>query len=94
MKMGFSKKTFLKILKDRVGFILYLVIFIIIAWVCYFTYQNIYLVVISPKDINQNEIIAKKQKVDLELFNTISHKINDKKDASDKKLQEIKNPFE
>lgn len=93
MKINFSKNKLIKILKDRFGFIVYFIIFVIAAWLCYFSYQNIYLVVISPKDIKQNEIIAKKQKVNIELFNIINEKISDKKGVLNETSLEIKNPF-
>jgi len=94
MKISFSKKSLPKLLKQRLGLIIYISIFLVIIWLGYFTYQNLYLTVIAPKEIDQSEIIAKKQKVNLELFNTINQKIVNKKDISSEALLEIKNPFE
>ena len=47
----------------------------------------------NPKKIDKSEIIAKKQKVNLELFNEINQKITEKKEVSNETLQNIRNPF-
>jgi len=93
MKISIYKKLIMDTLKRRLVLIVYFSIFIIIIWLGYFEYQYLYSTVIAPKEIDQSEIIAKKQKVDLELFNAINEKITDKKSVSDEILQEIKNPF-
>ena len=81
-----------KITSKYLGIIIYAIITIIFCVVGYFTYQNVYLTSISPKPIDENEIIAKKQKVNLILFEKITNNIAVKKSTST--TTNITNPFE
>ncbi|XOU94797.1 MAG: hypothetical protein ACNFW9_01890 [Candidatus Kerfeldbacteria bacterium] len=82
MKNIFSNIDTKKLTTKYLGSIIYSIIVIIFAIVGYFTYQNLYLTSISPKPIDENDIIAKKQKVNLILFEKITTNISEKKDQN------------
>ena len=78
----------------RYSLIVTVLIVVISAALVYYAYTAIYQVAIAPKEINSSEIIAKKQKVNLSLFNDINNKINAKKEVSDAQINTAKNPFD
>ncbi|MCH7492540.1 hypothetical protein IID19_03005 [Patescibacteria group bacterium] len=65
---------------------------IILIGLAYFTYNNLYQSVLVPRDIEPSEIVARKQKVNLELFEMVNLRI-DKKLNHDINVQKIPNPF-
>ena len=66
---------------------------IILLWLAFFTYNNLYQSVLVPREIESSEIVARKQKVNLDLFETVKVQIN-KKLNRDIEIQEISNPFD
>jgi len=94
MKIKFSKKLLINTLKKRLQLIVYAAIFIILIWTISFIYQNLYSSVIVPKEIGEREIFAKKKRVNLELFETVSNKISEKKTSISEIITTINNPFE
>lgn len=71
--------------------LIYTILLIIFAVTLYFTYANVYKTAITPNQIENSEIIAKKQKVNITLFKEIQKKIDEKNDQS---LNNIQYPFE
>lgn len=94
MEFKISLKSLQQTLRHRARLIIYLVILLIISWLVYFTYQNLYSSVIYPKEIDKSEIIAKKRKVNIKLFNEINDTMTKKKEVSEETLRGIDNPFE
>jgi len=93
MKLKFKLTSIPKFLYHHLALVLVVVIIVVISWLAYFSYSNLYTTVISPREIKDTEIVSRRQKVDLELFNTINERINEKKEVSNKTLLDIKNPF-
>lgn len=93
MKLKFKPTSIPKFLYHHLAIVLVVVIIVVINWLAFFTYSNLYTTVISPREIKDTEIVSRKQKVDLELFNTINERINNKKEVSSRALLNIKNPF-
>lgn len=81
-----------KTLSKYLVFIIYGIITIIFTAVGFFTYQNVYITSIVTKPIDENDIIAKKQKVNLILFEKITTGITEKKDQNN--ATKVENPFE
>lgn len=86
--------SLLTFLRRYAHLVIYAVIVLVMAWLLYFTYQHLYTSVIQPKEIDPSEIIAKRQKVNLELFNEINQKIKQKKEFSHDSPRNVKNPFD
>ncbi|MFA6098513.1 MAG: hypothetical protein WCV50_00245 [Patescibacteria group bacterium] len=93
MKFKIYLKKIKKYLLKHLNLLLILIISIISIGIIYFINVNIYKIVIAPEEIPKNEIIAKKQKVNIDLFNEISLEISNKKAASTDALQNLRNPF-
>jgi len=93
MKLSINLKSIPKYLLNRISIIVYIVIILVICWLIYFTYINLYQVSLNPKEINEDEIFSRKEKVNLELFNTISKNLNNKKESISELTPETKNPF-
>ncbi|MFA5134720.1 MAG: hypothetical protein WC505_02915 [Patescibacteria group bacterium] len=55
-------------------------------WLVIFSYRNVYQTVINPPPIDENTIIATRQKVDLVLFETTIDNINKKKQSAENVL--------
>ncbi len=66
---------------------------LLIIWFGYFCYVNIYSTIISPKEIPSTEITAKKQQVNIELFNQINTSIKTKQELKADVLRNLRNPF-
>jgi len=78
MKINISIKSVIKVIKLNISRIILVGIIITLLWLIYFTYQNLYPTIFNPQEIDKNEIIARKQKVNIELFNEINQEINQK----------------
>ena len=92
MKKILNKISFKELTNKYLGLVIYLIIASILGFVGYFTYQNVYITSISPKPLDSNDIIAKKQKVNLFLFDKITNNIEGKKSPNE--ILNISNPFE
>lgn len=78
-----------KFVNNYLKLILYSFFVLVLLFTLYFTYTNVYKTVISANEIKESEIIAKKQKVDVNLFKEIETKIKSKNDKSINKIPNI-----
>lgn len=93
MRLKELSKRLPTLLRRHYKIIVYAFIICTIALLGYFGYQNIYLTIIEPKQIASNEIIAKRQKVNVQLFNQITASIETKKNTNTNSLSTLNNPF-
>jgi|GEM_PF-3079149 len=93
MKISFNADKIKKILLDHLNGIVYIFILLSILGFLYFFYTQIYSTVINPKEIDKNAIIAKKQKVNLELFGQVIDKIQKKSTPIVPASEQNKDPF-
>ena len=80
-------------LRRRLALIINLIVIVVLVWLLQFSYQNVYQVSIVPRPINESDIIAKRQKVDVDLVNSVILEINSKQSVDTQKLIETPNPF-
>jgi cell division protein FtsL len=92
--MGISYKSLFRKISEKRFLIILTLIMLAFAWMVYFIFTSIYRTTINPPEINKNEIVAKKQKVNLDLFTAINEKIKQKKAISDDLIKNIKNPWQ
>lgn len=78
MKLTFNFNPIKKRLLEHINTIIYVFIILSITGFLYFFYSQVYITIINPKEIDKNAIIAKKQKVNLDLFNKVIGKIQTK----------------
>ena len=90
---NFSGKTAFKLILDKVNSIILCLFVVLILFLLYFCYVNIYKTLIKPDEIKSSEIIAKKQKINLELFSEIRANIEKKENLAKNAFRVIKNPF-
>ena len=90
MKFEFSIKSFSVKISNYLGQIINFFVLLIIVYIGFFLYQNLYTTVINPKPIDKNEVIAKKQKVNINLFNSINSKIINKQTPKTSDLDSLK----
>ncbi|MDP2683974.1 MAG: hypothetical protein Q8P20_02850 [bacterium] len=90
MKINVDFDKYKEIIKKYIFYVVYIILVIIFGLTSYFTYLKVYKIAIAPDKIQESEIIAKKQKVNIELFNEIQNEIVQK---NDKSIKNIKNPF-
>jgi len=93
MKVSLSTPSIVTILKHNLKFILYACFILLAAWLLFFAYQNLYSSIIAPGEIDKSEIIAKQQKVNIELFNSITITISEKATNTAGTINEIPDPF-
>ena len=93
MNIDQLSKKLKKIITEYLKLLVYVFTLLIMIWLTYFVYNNAYTNVISQKEIDKNEIIAKKQKVNITLFNAINNEIIAKKQLTFTFNQELQNPF-
>lgn len=93
MSINEALKKITLFLKNHLNWVFVSLWVIVIAWLVYFTYQNYYLTIYLPKAIPDNEIIAKKQKVNINLFNQINDKIKLRNSVNSANQDNFKNPF-
>ena len=93
MKPESILKKITKVIKNNLKLIVYLISLIIIAWFAYYNYNTLYSNIIAQKEIDKSEIIAKKQKVNIDLLNKINTNIIEKKESLEQYNQEILSPF-
>jgi len=94
MKIIFSTSSISTVVKHNLKFILYACYVLLAAWLLFFAYQNLYSSIIAPEKIDKSEIIAKRQKVNIELFNLITANINEKATNSAQAINTIPDPFD
>ncbi len=73
--------------------IIYGIGIITLIWLAFFSYSHVYTSVISPKIIDQSEIIAKRQKVNIKLFNEITAELEAKKSLNPLIINGTTDPF-
>ena len=88
-----SQLKFAKIILRNIYNIVFLILILLIFWLLFFLYQNLYEVVIVPKPIESTTLQAKQPKINIEKFNSVTEKLELKKDASLEDLSGIRNPF-
>lgn len=93
IKLHFSFKNIGGYVMKHLGFVTLFIGLLFASAVGYFLYTNVYQTLISPTEIDKSEIIAKKQKVNLDLFTDINDKIKAKKSISEEQIGRITNPF-
>lgn len=93
MKISFNFGLFKKKLFDHINIIVYVLIIAVISGFLYFFYTQIYSVIINPKEIDKNVIIAKKQKVNLDLFGKVIDRIQKKIKQESMESEQNKDPF-
>jgi len=81
----------IKFLNKYLKILLYSFFLIILLFSLYFTYTDVYKTALFADKIEDSEIIAKKQKVNITLFKEMEEKINSK---NDKSIEIIPNIFE
>lgn len=81
-----------KLIRRHISLVIYGIFAGYLVAIGYFVYVNIYQTVISPKPIDPGEIIAKRQKVKLDLFQKITDEIQ-KKHQVPPSLFTTKDPF-
>lgn len=94
MTIKFSPQLITAFFQRRSRTITSVVLVLGLLWLGYFLYQNVYTVVIQPAEIDKNEIVAKRQKVNLGLFSEVKEDIIHKGVVNVQTLQQLKNPFE
>jgi hypothetical protein len=93
MKISFNLTPLKKRIFDHFNVIVYFLILIFISGFLFFFYSQIYSTIVNPKEIDKNAIIAKKQKVNLELFNKVIDKIQQKNTPITAESKQNKDPF-
>lgn len=93
IKLHLSPKNIGTYVMRHLGVMTLIIILCFVGGIGYFLYANVYQTLISPAEIDKNEIIAKKQKVNLDLFTTISNTSRAKKEIPTEKIDGIANPF-
>ena len=80
--------------RHNLKFILYSCLVLLAAWLLFFAYQNLYSSIIAPGEIDKSEIIAKRQKVNIELFNSIADNFSKKGTNNAEAVNTIPDPFD
>ncbi len=78
----------------HLSLILYVFGFMVMLWLGYFSYANLYQTAINPPSIDQAEIIARRQKVNVELFTSMQEHIAAKQSIDPYAFADIDNPFQ
>lgn len=94
MKLPFTNQSPKELLLNYGRFSAYVVAFVVLLWILNFAYQNIYLTVIVPEPVDETEIIARRQKVNLELFEMINEKLEARKNPQERDDESMNNPFD
>ncbi|MFZ6035999.1 MAG: hypothetical protein ACOYUK_02560 [Patescibacteria group bacterium] len=88
-----SPKMMAMAIQRHLNWVIYGVIVIVALWTAYSVYQNVVTVAIVPAAIDPSDIVARRQKVDVDLFNSVIQK-HDAKLAAPALLPVTPNPFE
>ena len=94
MKIQLSTSSIATTVKHNLKFVLYTFFVLLAAWLLFFAYQNLYSLIIAPGEIDKSEIIAKRQKVNIELFNSITDNISEKAANTTEIINTIPDPFD
>ncbi len=94
MNIPSKLKPLISKLKLRLRLISSIALSVALLYFLFFLFQNLYQPIISPKLIDPNVVITKKQKVNLSLFDSIENNIAKKILVDDQTLSTLKNPFE
>ncbi len=94
MKLNFSSNAILNVFLKYLRIFLYIINIIILIFLAFIFYTNVYQNIIVPKDINESEIISKKQTINIDLFETINDNITVKQSAPDLPFAETPDPFQ
>ncbi len=94
MKISFSTSSIATIVRHNLKFIIYACFVLLAAWLLFFGYQNLYSSIIAPEEIDKSEIVAKRQKVNIELFNLITANISKKTTSTTEAITAIPDPFD
>jgi len=89
----FLKSNIFKKLLKNIYSVVIIIIFFVFVWLIYFIYQNLYQTIINPEEIKSEEIIAKEEKINLQLFDDITKKLENKKQPSQTDYNKLTNPF-
>lgn len=82
-----------KIIIKNVYNIIFIILLLLIIWLIYFLYQNLYQVIIIPKPIQNIELQAKQAKINLNLYNGVTQKLDQKKQTKIEDLSGVGNHF-
>lgn len=80
------------IIKNIYGAII-IIILIIFIWLIYFIYQNLYQTIINPKPIKSEEIMARQEKINIQLFEEVTKKLEEKRQPGKENISTLNNPF-
>lgn len=80
-------------LRRRLGIVIYSCMFMIILWVSWVIFNNVYRVSINPTPIAATEIVARRQKVNITDFNSTLVNIEKKRSVSRQEILSIPNLF-
>jgi len=86
MKIKFTIRSLPRLLSRHINYVMVVIVVFIGLWLVIFSYRNVYQTVINPPPIDENTIIATRQKVDLVLFETTIDNINKKKQSAENVL--------
>jgi len=87
-----KSNTLTKLFKNLYGVVI-VIIFFVFVWLIYFIFQNLYQTIINPKEIKSEEVIAKEEKINLQLFDDVTKKLENKKQPSQTDYNKLTNPF-
>lgn len=82
-----------KIILKNIYHIVFAILILLIIWLLYFLYQNLFQVIIYPKPIENPQLQARQAKINLNLFNGVTQKLEQKKQTKIEDLSGMRNPF-
>lgn len=91
--LGSVLATSARVLKKYLRLIVLLSMLGVIIWLSNFTYQNVVKTVVLDTEIDETQIVARKQKINVSLFEKITTEINSKKTVDPAPLLDSDDPF-